>query len=65
MNKRNKYSDIAPIHKWDLPDVSVFDIKRRACLDLVTACEFLNHCPIVLHIVTRDVPDLENQIACQ
>jgi hypothetical protein len=55
-----QYQYITCIH-----NVLAFDVESRPHLDFVAACEFLKHRVIALRIITGDVPDLENQLACQ
>ena len=52
------------IYSVDIPNVLVLDIESEAHLEFIAACEFLKHCIVVLRVVTGDVPDLENRVAC-
>jgi hypothetical protein len=38
--------------KGNLPDVMMFDIKTCTSLQMITLCEFIQHCVIVFHVVT-------------
>jgi hypothetical protein len=40
------------------PDVLTFDIETRTGFQLITLCEFVQHCVIVFHIVTRYMTNL-------
>jgi hypothetical protein len=58
MKEKRKLNRNVICHDNKAPDVLTFDVETRTSFQLITPCEFVQHCVIVFRVVTHYMTNL-------